>query len=131
MTEVIRVVGAVFQRENQFLAFRRRKGKSLEGYWEFPGGKIEAGESAIQALEREIAEELEVDIEAGELVSTSTYEYPFATVELSVFECTASSFDFVLRDHDQTRWVTESDALKLQWAPADIPAVKTLLSGRG
>lgn len=128
MSNPIRVVGAVFHDGERFLACRKRPGKPLEGHWEFPGGKIEPGESPEQALAREIREELNLIAEVGQKVTTTTYEYDFATIELTTFYCTLVDGDLRLTDHDDTKWVTSTEAAHLTWAPADIPAVEAIAS---
>lgn len=128
MSSVIRVVGAVFCAENRVLACRKAPGKSLAGSWEFPGGKIEAGETPKQALAREIAEELSLTAHVGEKVTTTTYEYDFATIELTTYFCSIIEGTPRLTDHDEARWVTADEATQLQWAPADIPAVEKIVS---
>ena len=124
MSNLIRVVGAVFHDGERFLACRKKPGKPLEGHWEFPGGKIEPGETPEQALAREIREELNLIAEVGQKVTTTTYEYDFATIELTTFYCTLVDGDLRLTDHDDTKWVTSTEAAHLTWAPADIPAVE-------
>jgi len=128
MSNPIRVVGAVFHDGERFLACRKKPGKPLEGHWEFPGGKIEPGESPEQALAREIREELNLIAEVGQKVTTTTYEYDFATIELTTFYCTLVDGDLRLTDHDATKWVTSTEAAHLTWAPADIPAVEAIAS---
>lgn len=128
MSNPIRVVGAVFHDGERFLACRKKPGKPLEGHWEFPGGKIEPGETPEQALAREIREELNLIAEVGQKVTTTTYEYDFATIELSTFYCTLVDGDLRLTDHDDTKWVTSTEAAHLTWAPADIPAVEAIAS---
>ena len=128
MSNPIRVVGAVFHDGERFLACRKRPGKPLEGHWEFPGGKIEPGETPEQALAREIREELNLIAEVGQKVTTTTYEYEFATIELTTFYCTLVDGDLRLTDHDATKWVTSTEAAHLTWAPADIPAVEAIAS---
>ena len=128
MSNPIRVVGAVFHDGERFLACRKKPGKPLEGHWEFPGGKIEPGETPEQALAREIREELNLIAEVGQKVTTTTYEYDFATIELSTFYCTLVDGDLRLTDHDDTKWVTSTEAAHLAWAPADIPAVEAIAS---
>ena len=128
MSKPIRVVGAVFHDGERFLACRKKPGKPLEGHWEFPGGKIEPGETPEQALAREIREELNLIAEVGQKVTTTTYEYEFATIELTTFYCTLVDGDLRLTDHDATKWVTSTEAAHLAWAPADIPAVEAIAS---
>ncbi|WP_290225060.1 (deoxy)nucleoside triphosphate pyrophosphohydrolase [Corynebacterium confusum] len=127
MSVVIRVVGAVFRAEDKILACRKAPGKSLAGYWEFPGGKIEAGESPEEALAREIREELSVTAEVGSQVTTTTHDYDFATIELTTFWCTISAGTPQLSDHDEARWVTAAEVTELPWAPADVPALKLVV----
>lgn len=126
MSNPIRVVGAVFHDGDRFLACRKKPGKPLEGHWEFPGGKIEPGESPEQALAREIREELNLTARVGSKLTTTTYEYDFATIELTTFYCTLISGELRLSDHDAAKWVTPAEAMELTWAPADIPAVEKL-----
>ncbi|QQA99762.1 (deoxy)nucleoside triphosphate pyrophosphohydrolase [Corynebacterium marquesiae] len=128
MSKPIRVVGAVFHDGQRFLACRKKPGKPLEGHWEFPGGKIEPGETPEEALAREIREELNLIAEVGQKVTTTTYEYDFATIELTTFYCTLVDGDLRLTDHDDTKWVTSTEAAHLTWAPADIPAVEAIAS---
>ena len=128
MSNLIRVVGAVFHDGQRFLACRKKPGKPLEGHWEFPGGKIEPGETPEQALAREIREELNLIAEVGQKVTTTTYEYDFATIELTTFYCTLVDGELRLTDHDDTKWVTSTEAAHLTWAPADIPAVEAIAS---
>ena len=127
MSNIIRVVAAVFCRDNKVLACRKAPGTSLAGYWEFPGGKIESGETPEQALAREITEELSITAHVGKKITTTTYAYSFATIELTTYYCDITQGTPQLSDHDETRWVTADQARELMWAPADIPAVELVV----
>lgn len=100
---------------------------SLAGYWEFPGGKIEPGETPQDALARELREELQVEARVGEHVETTAYEYDFGIVELSTYRCELISGEPTLTEHSDMRWVPVEDLMELNWAPADIPAVEKLI----
>lgn len=131
MGKRINVTGAVFIRDNKILAAQRGAEKSLGGYWEFPGGKIEPGETAKESLEREIREELQCTAIVGEFLTTTDYEYPFGTISLSTFLCELGDEEPSLTEHQDIRWVAPEDLKSLEWAPADIPAVDLLVERLG
>lgn len=127
MKKRIDVVGAVLIRDGLVLAAQRSENMSLPLMWEFPGGKIEAQETPQQALERELQEELHVRAEIGEMVESTEYEYDFGVVTLITFYCTLHGSDPELTEHAAIRWVAPQDLLTLEWAPADVPAVHTIM----
>jgi len=123
----INVVGAILTRGNNIFAAQRSSKMSLSGMWEFPGGKIEPHESPKEALLRELKEELLCTAEVGNLVQTTEYEYEFGTVILTTFYCSLTGDEPKLTEHSEIRWVQVSDLDQLNWAPADIPAVKQVM----
>ena len=95
----------------------------MAGLWEFPGGKIEPDETARAALEREIVEELQCIVEVGDEITTTTYEYDFASVTLTTFYCGLIDGTPQLTEHVSIRWLPPSELDELDWAPADVPAM--------
>lgn len=128
MKKQINVVGAVIVRDGEVLCAQRGEGGSLAGMWEFPGGKIEPGETPQAALLREIDEELLIDVEVGDHVETTAYDYDFGVVTLTTYYCKLQSGEPSLTEHAAVRWLAPSDLFSLEWAPADIPAVEKIQS---
>ncbi len=128
MKKRINVVGAVLTQGTKILAAQRGEGMSLAGMWEFPGGKIEDGETPQEALRRELEEELLCSAEIGEKVETTEYEYDFGIVILTTFFGTIVDKEPTLTEHSEVRWVEASDLGGLPWAPADIPAVNRVVA---
>ncbi len=95
--------------------------------WEFPGGKVEKNETAELALKREINEEMKCDIKVGEQVDHTVYEYDFGIVHLTTYYCTLLQGTPVLTEHKAIKWLARNELLTLDWAPADIPAVKKIM----
>ncbi|QHF25468.1 NUDIX domain-containing protein [Rathayibacter sp. VKM Ac-2804] len=127
VVDVLDVVAAVIESDGRILACRRRPEKDAGGKWEFPGGKVEAGETHEQALAREIREELGVEIEVGELLTVDDTAGSTRVIRLSCFWATLSSESPTSStDHDSMLWVTRADLTPLEWAPADLPAVALL-----
>lgn len=118
------MVGAVILEDGKVLCAQRGPDGSLGGKWEFPGGKIEPNESPRQALEREIDEELMCQIRVDEEVTTTTYEYDFATIILTTFFCKLLGGKPQLTEHSAVKWLPPEKLHELVWAPADIPAVE-------
>lgn len=125
--KVINVVGAVIVEDERVLCTQRGPEGSLSLMWEFPGGKIESGETPRAALQREIAEELECLIDVGEKITTTNHAYDFATINLTTFYCTLIDGSPRLTEHAAMKWLERSALGSLDWAPADIPAVEIVM----
>lgn len=116
--KTIKVVAAIITHNDQIFATQRGYGEFKDG-WEFPGGKIEAGETPQEALIREIREELDTEIEVGELIDTVEYDYPTFHLSMDCFFCTIKSGDLVLKEHEAARWLTRETLDSVEWLPAD------------
>ncbi len=114
----IKVVAAIIIHENKVFATQRGYGE-FEGGWEFPGGKVEPGETPQEALAREIMEELDTQIEVGELLDTVEYDYPKFHLSMDCFLCTIKSGHLVLKEHEAARWLTRETLDSVDWLPAD------------
>ena len=123
----INVVGAVLTRGHMILAAQRSPTMSLPGMWEFPGGKVEQDESPKDALLRELQEELLCSAEIGEHIQTTEHEYDFGIVILTTYYCSLMGDEPRLTEHSEIRWIHVNELDQLDWAPADIPAVKQVM----
>ena len=123
MKKTIDVVGAVVLRDGAVMCVQRGPAGALAGKWEFPGGKIEPGESPREALVREIREELECIVEVQGHVETTAHEYEFAIIRLDTYFCELTAGEPRLSEHAAIRWLPPAALGTLDWAPADIPAV--------
>lgn len=126
MKKNIHVVGAVIIEDGKILCAQRGPDKSLPLLWEFPGGKIEVGESPKEALQREIMEEMLCEIKIGGQIEHTVYEYDFGIVHLTTFECRLVGGRPVLTEHEAIKWLAPHELPTLDWAPADIPAIEKL-----
>lgn len=126
MKKRIEVVGAAIMRDGKVLCAQRGSQGSLPGKWEFPGGKIESGETAREALVREIDEELQCTVVVGNEINTAVHEYDFAFISLTTFYCELLEGDPSLTEHDAVVWLAPSEIKNLEWAPADLPAVEAI-----
>lgn len=116
--KTIEVVAAIIRDGDKIFATQRGYG-DFKGGWEFPGGKIEQGETPERALVREIKEELDTEIEMGELIETVEYDYPQFHLIMHCFWCTVKSGDLVLREHEAAKWLTKETLDSVNWLSAD------------
>ena len=128
MKKEIHVVGAIIVENGKVLCCQRGPERALANLWEFPGGKIENGETKVQALERELQEELKIEVTiVKEEYAFCRYEYDFGFVNLTTFICYLESGEPQLTEHLQIKWLTPNELNQLEWAPADIPTVEKLV----
>ena len=127
--KTIEVVATVIVRDGKILCVQRpehtKEYVSLK--WEFPGGKVEVGESREEAIVREIHEELAVDIEVSEFLMTVEHTYPDFHLTMHVFKCALQSGEIVLNEHVDAKWLSVEELGSLDWAAADVPVVKSLM----
>lgn len=122
------VVCAIIERDGRFLAAKRAPAQSNGLLWEFPGGKVGDGESARDALVRELREELGITVKVLSPLTPSTHAYPWITIELIPFICTISDGEPRPHEHAEIRWVTGDEAGRLTWAAADVAVLEEYLA---
>lgn len=120
--KTINVVAAVIMKEGKVFATQRGYGECKDG-WEFPGGKVEAGESPEEALRREIREELEVEVNVGDLIDTIEYDYPAFHLSMKCYACTIAGGSPHLLEHEAARWLSADQLDSVAWLPADITLI--------
>lgn len=123
--KVVRVVAAIIIDGDKVFSTQRGYG-DFKGGWEFPGGKIEEGETPQDALIREIKEELDTDIEVGELLDTVEYDYPTFHLSMDCFICKIKSGNLVLKEHEAAKWLTRDTLDSVEWLPADEGLVEKI-----
>ena len=128
--KIIRVVAAVIKAVNEkgepIIFVTQRGYGDFKGGWEFPGGKIEDGETTQKALKREIMEELDTEISVGELIDTIEYDYPDFHLSMDCFWCEIVKGDLVLKEHEDARWLTKEQFGDVKWLPADITLIERI-----
>ncbi len=128
--KTIRVVAAVIKAENENkepVVFATQRGYGdYKDWWEFPGGKIEEGESPQEALVREIREELDTEIRVGDFIMTVEYDYPAFHLSMDCFWCEIISGELLLKEHEAARWLPLSNLWQVDWLPADVLVVERI-----
>ncbi len=126
--KIMEVAAAVIRRGGQVLIGKRRAGSYYGGYWEFPGGKLEDGETPADCLARELKEELGIDCHVGELLTVTLYEYTDRKVRLYAFHIDDMLGEPRALEHAEIRWVRFEETASLAFVPADIPILRALMS---
>ena len=123
---MIEVVAGIIYKNNKFLIAQRNLKKDQGGLWEFPGGKIEQGETPEEAVVREIMEELDTEVEVKELFDTVEYDYPKFHLSMDCFICKIKKGDLVLKEHEAAKWLAKETLHTVDWLPADYGLVEKL-----
>lgn len=125
--KIVKVVAAVIKKENEVLIAQRLKG-DFAGLWEFPGGKVEKGETNEEALKREIMEEMELPIDVNEYLTTVEYDYPSFHLSMDCYLCELKNEFIQLHDHTAYRWISINDQLAdIKWVPADVAVIQAAI----
>lgn len=128
--KTIKVVAAVIKsinQNNEPIIFTTQRGYGeFKGGWEFPGGKIEIGETPQEALKREIKEELDTEISVKELICTVEYDYPKFHLSMDCFWCDIINGNLVLKEHEDAKWLTKDKLDSVEWLPADLSLIKEI-----
>ena len=128
--KTVKVVTAIIKAVNEngeTIIFATQRGYGdFKGGWEFPGGKIESGETPQEALKREIIEELDTEVSVGELMDTVEYDYPQFHLSMDCFWCQIVRGNLVLKEHEAARWLTKDELNNVEWLPADITLIEKI-----
>ena len=126
--KTVKVVAAVIRKDNRIFATERGYGE-FKDKWEFPGGKIESGESGPEALKREIREELDTTIEVGDYIDTIEYDYPTFHLSMECYWCTVVEGKLTLLEHENALWLDRDSLLSVEWLPADLVIIDKVRNG--
>lgn len=128
--KTVKVVAAIIKAVNEngeTIIFATQRGYGdFKGGWEFPGGKIESGETPQEALKCEIIEELDTEVSVGELMDTVEYDYPQFHLSMDCFWCQIVRGNLVLKEHEAARWLTKDELNNVEWLPADITLIEKI-----
>ena len=128
--KTVKVVAAIIKAVNEngeTIIFATQRGYGdFKGGWEFPGGKIESGETPQEALKREIIEELDTEVSVGELMDTVEYDYPQFHLSMDCFWCQIVRGNLVLKEHEAARWLTKDELNNVEWLQADITLIEKI-----
>lgn len=124
--EVAAIIKAVNENGETIIFATQRGYGDFKGGWEFPGGKIESGETPQEALKREIIEELDTEVSVGELMDTVEYDYPQFHLSMDCFWCQIVRGNLVLKEHEAARWLTKDELNNVEWLPADITLIEKI-----
>jgi len=124
----ITVTAAIIKDKDKILIARRKEGKHLEFKWEFPGGKVDEDETEVETLTRELKEEFSIDTLVKNFVAESFYEYDHISINLRAYLTEIVAGEIQLTDHDKVAWVNLNELNLFDFAPADLPIVKSILS---
>ena len=129
MKKIVKVTAAILEKNGRIIIAQRKSSDHLSGKWEFPGGKIEPGETPEACLARELKEEFDIDVTIGEHLASNTHHYDHISIELMAYRASWVSGAITMNDHKAYRWVSVDQLVEFDFAPADIPFVDMLRTG--
>jgi 8-oxo-dGTP diphosphatase len=129
LESTVKVTAAILVEDGKIMIARRNHGDRLAGKWEFPGGKIEKGESAEECLQRELKEEFEIDVEVGRFLGASIHHYPHLSIELMAYRARWTGGPLVVNEHAEHRWISLAELERFDFSAADLPFVEKLRNG--
>ena len=129
MKDIIKVTAAILEKDGHIIIAQRKSSDHLSGKWEFPGGKIEPGETPEKCLARELKEEFDIEVAIGEFLGTNIHHYDHISIELMAYRASWIAGAISMNDHKAYNWVTIDQLSDYEFAPADIPFVEMLCTG--